>query len=640
MTLNKQLWAIVSAVVLIMFVCGVLITTASNVQQVSQQLSIKNNDNANLLAQMLSEMDKDEVFLELILAAQFDTGYYEYLSLKDTSGETIISREFAGDVATNVPNWFLRLIQIDASPGVALVSDGWNQFGSIEVRSHSGYLINDMWSATKRFGFWSAIIAILVGAIGTAIQRKVTRPLDRVVEQAEALGDKRYISLPVPGTLEYKKLVLAMNKLTARVKDIIDKNNDKISQLRDQTERDELTGLANRQVFMQRIDALLTDIDEAASHGLVMLRLRDLDKLNRTLGRRSVDEFLVNLSRELDAYCQQQHSSMQEALVARLNGSDFAILLEQPTHTEEFAERLQSHVARVLERFDQANDSVLIGSTNFNTKDSKSQAMMRLDSALSQLESTETHRAFLHIEGSIDIPYATADEWRKALLDAIASNQVFFEFYPVVHTASAAVIHYEGMIRARLNSDIRHAGYFLPWARRLELIDQIELAALRQLFSREQTTTDNVAIKLSFDFISHQANRHALVELIQSHPTKKVTLEFHEAALMGHAVAFEVYCKELRQAGFKVGIQGALNCFNQLSNIHEFGLDEIKLHASLTQSAHDSEAGKSMLAAFCSLGHSIGATVIAQGFSAHHNAKLLAELGVDGVTGPGVSLSE
>ncbi|MCO4322144.1 EAL domain-containing protein [Aliidiomarina quisquiliarum] len=639
MTLNKQLWAIITTVVVFMFLCGVLVSTASNIHQINQQLAIKNNDSANLLAQMLTEIDKDPVLLELLISAQFDTGHYEYIKLRGINSDFDITLEFEGTAQANAPLWFSSAINIDAPAGVAHISDGWSQFGTIEIKSHSGFFVSEIWAATIRFAIWSALIGIVIGSLSMVLQRIVTRPLDKVINQAEALGEKRFISLPLPKTIEYRRLVSAMNLLTRRVKSILEKENDKLNALRAKTEHDELTGLANRNVYLSNLGALLASSDKSEDHGVAIIRLRQLDKLNKELGRRHVDAFIIKLAQTLELLCKHNVSKFESYTVARLNGSDFSILVSHPTNFSDFSRKIYESVASLCNEQGLNLNQVLVGSTNFSSDDTKAQTLMRIDSVLSDIESNESNSSYLHSDEARVSPYLTTEDWRVALESAVKAQQVFFQLYPVIMVNENRVIHYEGMIRAQLKDEIRSAGFFLPWARRLGLIDVIELSALHRLFERSVAHDKQTSIKLSYEFLSKEANRAALKKLAQLHPYARVSIEIHEIALIEHFDAIESYCVELQKAGFSIGLQSALNCFNQLSNIQQLGLDFIKLHATLTQGAHESVDGQNILKGFCRVGHSLGTVVIAQGFQPQHDRGLLEELGVDGLTGPGVNLS-
>lgn len=101
MSLIKQLWLAIIALLLLSFVGSLAISIASSRDYIEQEVRIKNEDNATALALSMSQLDKDIVILELLIAAQFDTGYYRSIVLKDTDGEVLVERtagEYSGDV--------------------------------------------------------------------------------------------------------------------------------------------------------------------------------------------------------------------------------------------------------------------------------------------------------------------------------------------------------------------------------------------------------------------------------------------------------------------------------------------------------------------------------------------------------------
>ena len=153
-TLRQELWLAILVVIIIGFASSVFISTYSAKQYFSSQLYLKNIDNANGLALMLSQLHKDHVELELLISATFDTGHYQRIELQDPQGEPIVKRVFSGEFDTSAPLWFHHLYQLHVMPGVAQVSDGWQQFGTLYVESHSQYTEQALWESAIRL-FWS-----------------------------------------------------------------------------------------------------------------------------------------------------------------------------------------------------------------------------------------------------------------------------------------------------------------------------------------------------------------------------------------------------------------------------------------------------------------------------------------------------
>ena len=64
----------------------------------------------------------------------------------------------------------------------------------------------------------------------------------------------------------------------------------------------------------------------------------------------------------------------------------------------------------------------------------------------------------------------------------------------------------------------------------------------------------------------------------------------------------------------------------------------IKFDASLVRNIDSNETNKSLLRGLCLVAHSIGIFTIAEGVNTHSEITALQEIGMDGVTGPGVQL--
>lgn len=100
---------------------GSLVTTLwSNRQYPQDQLQIKNHDNAASLAISLSQQSGDMNSIQLLVAAQFDTGHYRQIRLLDPEGKPLVNL-FNKNQVTEAPGWFVHFLPIESPPGVAQV---------------------------------------------------------------------------------------------------------------------------------------------------------------------------------------------------------------------------------------------------------------------------------------------------------------------------------------------------------------------------------------------------------------------------------------------------------------------------------------------------------------------------------------
>jgi len=105
MSLIRRISLLMVLVVLLALVGGVFTTLTAARNTLQTQLSLKNRDNAQALALALSQQRGDMALMELVLAAQFDTGHYRSIVLSG-DGRAPFRRE-ADAMVTVAPAWFV-----------------------------------------------------------------------------------------------------------------------------------------------------------------------------------------------------------------------------------------------------------------------------------------------------------------------------------------------------------------------------------------------------------------------------------------------------------------------------------------------------------------------------------------------------
>ena len=271
MSLYKQLWLAVILLMTIAFSGSFLLTTHSARNYLSEQLELKNLDNASSLALSLSQ-ETDPVMQELMISAQFDNGHYEFIRLTAPTGAIKLEKTNT-DQRLSAPAWFMALFPIEVTPGVAQVSNGWQQLGTITLKSHSRFAYTQMWQSTQMMFLYFLAAALASGLLGNRILKAILKPLDEVIAQSKAIGERRFITIKEPKTREYRLLVKSMNSLSGRVQQLLESEGGDLHQLRLEAERDPLTGLLNRAPFLHQLGALLRERNELSSGSIVLIRL-------------------------------------------------------------------------------------------------------------------------------------------------------------------------------------------------------------------------------------------------------------------------------------------------------------------------------------------------------------------------------
>ena len=90
---------------------------------------------------------------------------------------------------------------IDIKPGVAEIQDGWKQYGTLSLESDMSVAYDKLWSGSLMIALWAILIGFIACFVGGKILGKILTPLDDVVNQAQAIGEQRFITIKEPKRL-------------------------------------------------------------------------------------------------------------------------------------------------------------------------------------------------------------------------------------------------------------------------------------------------------------------------------------------------------------------------------------------------------------------------------------------------------
>ena len=85
-----------------------------------------------------------------------------------------------------------------------------------------------------------------------------------------------------------------------------------------------------------------------------------------------------------------------------------------------------------------------------------------------------------------------------------------------------------------------------------------------------------------------------------------------------------------------MGIEYFGQRFAESDKLSTLGLDYIKVHPSYVRGIAENTGNQEFLQGLCNMAHALGIVVIALGVENRDDLPLLAKLGFDGATGPGV----
>lgn len=634
MSLFRQLWLAVISATIIAFAGSLIVSMITARHYLEQQLAIKNNDNASSLALSMSQLTKDPVTIELQVAAVFDSGQYASVRVIDPEGKIMIERTSPPDTG-DVPNWFMLLFPIESRLGQGQISTGWTQFGTVELVSHKQFAYQELWNGGIKLILWFLGGGLAMGLFGMKILQHIKRPLDAVVDQAQAISERRFLTIEEPKTLELRSVARAMNAMVGRLKAIFAEEAARLEQVRREATQDSLTGLANRAFFMNQLDAALNADDATPSGTLLILRLTDLAGINKRAGREAADEILRRIGRTLNEIAGQTSG----AAPARLNGADFALLLPGVSDPSVAAEKLLN----MLRDFVAADlmEPAKVGhlsSGHYLHGESAGRLLAHLDATLAGAEG-QGALAWAKAESNQDTQLSSNADWKKLLEGAIETQRLRLIDFPVSGKGDQ-LLHLECPLRLQAAEDGEWltAGSFMPMAARLAMTADLDLSAVRLALERIATGTSAVAVNLSGESIFDPLFRNRLQSLVASRKelAPRLWLEVAEIGAFRHFEDFRAFCDALRPLGCRLGIEHFGRQFSEIGRLHDIGLDYLKVDGSFIRNIDQHPGNQAFLKGLCAIAHNIGLTVIAEGVQSKEELAALPDLGFDGATGPAV----
>ncbi|MBY0573470.1 MAG: EAL domain-containing protein [Undibacterium sp.] len=634
MSMYRQLWLAIILSTVLGFIGALLASTISSRTYVNEQLRLKNEDNAAVLALSLGQRNIDPVDLELVVTSIFDNGHFASIYVTDARGKKIVEK-IAKEEKSLVPDWFMRMFPIVSTPGHAQIMSVWKPIGTISVVSQSIDAYQTLWKSTKDMFYALSISGLIAGYLAVLVLRRLKRPLQIVIDQARGMTERRFITTPVSKVPELKHLSLAMNSTVALLQSMFAEEAERLESMRKQANSDPLTGVANRAHFISQLQATVEE-ENAPPGSLIIVRLTGLSDANKTLGRNRTDTLLKNFGRTL----LEHQEKLEDGLAARLNGTDFALLFRQD-ESETIAGML---LDQCLGEFADVAEHIAfyIGYCGYDFGISPGALLSQIDAAVASAEATGHSSICRAIPLNIEHAPRSAEEWSKLILRALEQQWVKLAYFPVSNHIGT-VIHKESALRLMFGGEWFPAGRFLPIAERLALTDKLDLVAIKlalEELSRSENIND-IAVNLSAQSIRNDDFRKQLRAMLMSKPAaaKRLWLEVPENGVFANLASFRSFHHDIAPSGCKLGLEHFGKQFDKINLLHDFKLDYVKIDSGFVRHLELNDGNQAFIKGVGVIMHRLGLQIYAEGVSSVPELKCLADLGIDGVTGPEVGRS-
>jgi diguanylate cyclase (GGDEF)-like protein len=551
---------------------------------------------ADQLLRQLSHMLRAE-FAELLFVGRSETGQVQVFTLRDS--------EVVDDTRAIRAEERLVLIHAALSERSVLLTGGH--------RSHplDGYL--------QARGLEDAVIVSL---------RDEERELGAIV-----VGNRA--SHPSTFTLEDCRLLeaLAAHATVLLENDQLEQSLEQLmkleGKLRHQAYHDALTGLANREAFLEATSEALAN--DRTSPVILFVDLDDFKITNDSLGHAAGDE-LLRVAGQRVSGCLRGGD-----LAARLGGDEFAVLLHGADlgEAEEVAKRITDRLEEHVEIA--GHECSLRGSVGIAQAGSNETAEAMLRDADLAMYASKEHRTGSHTvyRPEMQIRVRERHSLAAALSHSLERREISVAYQPIVSLDTGAVSSFEALVRwERTGEGILLPAQFLEVAEKTGMMAPIGRFVLTDACRRavEWKSIDHdlrVSVNLSASELRDATLAHEIMTLLGATglDPSSLTIEVTEASAMTDPEETIRLLARLRDIGIRIALDDFGTGYSPLNHLEAMPVDVLNVPKELVHGLRGDKPRTVILNGIHALAGSLGLGLVAEGVEEPEQLERLRELG-------------
>jgi len=444
-----------------------------------------------------------------------------------------------------------------------------------------------------------------------------------------------------------------VTKLVIVNRDITDRKHAE-EQAEHNSLHDALTGLPNRTLFLDRLEQLYLRMQrnpERRPYALLFVDLDNFKEINETRGPVAGDQVIIEMGRRLaaqlrteDTVSRPQDDSLEDAVLSRMGGDEFAVLLEAVGDPSDAMRAAQRVLATIEEPFlldgHPVHPSASVGialSTSTHTRPEN--LLQDADVAMRRAKALGGSRCEVFDE-AMHTRAVNRLRLEAGLREAVEEGQFRVHYQPIVQLDTRQIAGFEALLRWQHPEQGLISPYkFIDAAEDTGLLFSIGqwliLKACQQLREWEEKNHAAQAVMMNINLSARQFAdprfvtdlRNAIHE-IRIEPSK-LQLEMTEAVAAADPRVTVTVLTQLKHLGIGVILDDFGTGNSSLIGLRQFPVDALKIDRSLISEMLADRGIRDTVDLIIALGHKLKLKVIAEGIETAQQFDLLRELGCD-----------
>jgi diguanylate cyclase (GGDEF)-like protein len=405
--------------------------------------------------------------------------------------------------------------------------------------------------------------------------------------------------------------------------------------------RDALTGLPNRQLFLDRLNQSMAQA-RRSEQSLAVLFL-DFDRfrvVEDSLGHSAGNELLRKLAHRL------QRCVREGDTVARLAADEFAVLVHQVTHAEDAAKvaaKLLEAIRPPIEvQGRELSVTASLGIACFPADGDLPEALLKnADTAMYRAkgEGRDTYRLYHPAMNDRALEQLSLE---NALRKGIAQGDLLAYYQPLVSLSTGRLEGAEALVRwDHPEQGILGAGQFISVAEASGLIVTIDEWMLKTACTQAKAwrARGNEAFRVEVNLSARQFQLPDLVAAVTrclketGLPPEALEIEITESVAMRNVARSAEILRSLRDLGVKISLDDFGTGYSSLSYLKTLPVDTVKVDQSFVRDVTTDRGDAAIATAIIAMAHTLGLRVVAEGVETEEQLAFLRAQGCDTVQG-------
>ncbi|MBU2872294.1 EAL domain-containing protein [Colwellia sp. E2M01] len=402
---------------------------------------------------------------------------------------------------------------------------------------------------------------------------------------------------------------------------------------------DALTGIENRNRFVQFYENEIVRESPVKFGVLIITRCSELQTINQVQGYNSGDNYILKVAEIIKKVLLSKPS----AKIFRLNSSDFATILpnEQLKIAEDFASELKMKFDeyQTINEFDSVAFSGLV---YFDKSKPLGELLALADTGVSVAQTQKTNSWYSQTDVNILTDHSAnfgSQNWRQEIESVLKDDRVKLLLQPIQPSGRNSRVYSEVLARfLNANEEMLPTATFIAMAEKLDKIVEVDRLIIDTTI-KEITSKNMLSSSFGINISSRSINdEHFMIWLerkLLREPAAapRLVFEISELGLQQNIKTAKRLVEVLHRVGSRVTVERFGVGLTSFKFFRDLTPDYIKMDSSYTRDIDDDKNNQYFLRLMVDLAHRLGISVLAESVESQEEKHTLEKLFIDGCQG-------